>query len=82
MSKELQIKIVSLKEVLFHDYVDAVTLPTMTGEITVLPNHVPLVSQLAKGTIHANFEGKSKVFEIDGGFMEVTSDSRLTVLLP
>ena len=81
MSSELQLKIVSLREVVYNDYVDSVTLPTKAGEITVLPHHAPLISHLAKGTIHAKFEGKDKTFPIDGGFMEVTSDSRLTVLL-
>ena len=81
MSKELELKIVSLKEVVKHDYVDSVTLPTKAGEITVLPNHAPLISHLAKGTIIAKFEGQQKPFEIDGGFMEVTAGSRLTVLL-
>ncbi len=81
MSDTLQLKIVSLKEVVYNDYVDSVTLPTKAGEITVLPNHVPLISHLAKGTIRARFEGQQKPFEIDGGFMEVTPDSRLTVLL-
>lgn len=81
MSDTLQLKIVSLREVVYNDYVDSVTLPTKSGEITVLPNHVPLISHLAKGTIRAKFEGQQKPFEIDGGFMEVTSDSRLTILL-
>ena len=82
MSKgKLQLKIVSLKEVVYNDYVDSVTPPTKSGEITVLPNHAPLISHLAKGTIRAKFEGKDKSFPVDGGFMEVTSDSRLTVLL-
>ena len=81
MSKELQLKIVSLKEVVYNDYVDSVTLPTKSGEITVLPNHAPLISHLASGTIRAKSAGQQKPFEIDGGFMEVTSDSRLTVLL-
>ena len=81
MSKELQLKIISLKEVVYNDYVDSVTLPTKAGEITVLPNHVPLISHLAKGTIRAKSTGQQKPFPIDGGFMEVTPDSRLTVLL-
>lgn len=81
MASELQLKIVSLKEVVYNDYVDSVTLPTKAGEITVLPNHAPLISHLAKGTIRARFEGQQKPFEIDGGFMEVTPDSRLTILL-
>ena len=78
---ELQLKIVSLKEVVYNDYVDSVTLPTMMGEITVLPKHAPLISHLKKGTIRAKFKGQQKPFEIQGGFMEVTPDSRLTILL-
>lgn len=78
---ELQLKIVSLKEVAYNDYADSVTLPTKSGEITVLPHHASLISHLAKGTIRAKFAGQSKLFEISGGFMEVTPDSRLTVLL-
>ena len=81
MSSELQLKIVSLKEVVYNDYVDSVTLPTKSGEITVLPNHAPLISHLAKGTIRAKSAGQQRPFEIDGGFMEVTHDSRLIVLL-
>ncbi len=81
MARELQLQIVSLKEVVFRDSVDSVTLPTKVGEITVLPNHAPLISHLKKGTIRAKFKGQQKSFEIDGGFMEVSPDSRLTVLL-
>ena len=81
MASELQLKIVSLKEVVHNDYVDSVTLPTKAGEITVLPNHAPLISHLSKGTIRAKSAGKEQPFEIDGGFMEVDKESRLTVLL-
>lgn len=78
--ESLDLNIVSLSKVVFHDYVDSVTLPTTSGEITVLPNHAPLISHLAKGAIRAKFEGQQKQFEIQGGFMEVTADSRLTIL--
>ena len=81
MSSELQLKIVSLREVVYNDYVDSVTLPTKAGEITVLPHHAPLISHLAKGTIRAKSEGQQKSFPLEGGFMEVTSGSRLTILL-
>ena len=82
MSKsELELKIVSLQNVVHHDYVDSVTLPTTSGEITVLPNHAALISQLQKGTILAHAGGKELPFEISGGFVEVTHGSRLTVLL-
>lgn len=78
---KLQLKIVSLKEVVFHDYVDSVTLPTKSGEITVLPHHVPLISHLEKGTVRAKSKSQQTPFDIEGGFMEVSGDSRVTVLL-
>ncbi len=77
----IELKLVSLKRVEFHDYVDAVTLPTKSGEITVLPNHAPLISHLAKGSIRAKAVGAAKIFDISGGFMEVDRHNRLTVLL-
>jgi len=67
---KLELKLVSLKEVVFQDYVDSVTLPTKSGEITVLPNHAALISQLEKGTVRAKAEGSEKPFEISGGFTE------------
>ena len=77
----IELKLVSLKNVLFHDYVDSVTLPTTSGEITVLPNHAALISSLKKGTVLARFKGQQKPFEINGGFLEVAGGSRLTILL-
>ncbi|MDO8564625.1 MAG: hypothetical protein Q7R88_01375 [bacterium] len=77
----IELKMVSLKQVIHHDYVDSVTLPTKAGEITVLPNHTALISALGAGTIRARAGGKELPFQIQGGFMEVTPDSRLVVLL-
>lgn len=81
MSGRLHLKIISLKEVVYDSPVASVTLPTKAGEITVLPGHVPLISHLTKGTIRTKCKGEQKPFEIEGGFMEVAQDSRLTVLL-
>lgn len=78
---ELELKILSLREVVAHDYADSVTLPTTSGEITVLPNHTPLISALVSGTIRAKFKEGERSFAVQGGFVEVTPDSRLTVLL-
>ena len=79
---ELELKIISLKEVVYNDYVDSVTLPTAAGEITVLPHHAPLISELKGGAIRARANGAAeKTFPIDGGFIEVSHRNRLTVLI-
>lgn len=79
--KTLELKLVSLKDVPFHDYVDSVTLPTKAGEITVLPGHVALISALGKGTIRARLGGDEEAFPVGSGFLEVDTHSRLTILL-
>jgi F-type H+-transporting ATPase subunit epsilon len=78
---ELELKIVSLKEVVYNDFVDSVTLPTTTGEITVLPHHAGLISELKSGAIRARSGSGEKKFPIAGGFLEVESQSRLTLLI-
>jgi F-type H+-transporting ATPase subunit epsilon len=60
--------------------VDGVTLPTQEGEITVLPGHVPLVSNLKPGVVTLH-EGKEQEYlAVSGGFIEVQPGGRLIVL--
>ena len=61
------------------DKVKFATLPTSTGELTILPSHSPLMSVLGTGeTIIATEEGESSVF-VDGGLLLV-SDDKVEVL--
>ena len=40
----INFKIATPERVVFKDEVDSITLPTVMGEITILPNHIPLIS--------------------------------------
>lgn len=52
-----------------------ITLPTKAGEITVLPNHIPLVSSLMPGVIQIKKkDGQEEIISISGGFLEVLKD--------
>ncbi len=51
--------------------VDQVTLPTTEGEITILPDHVPLVAGLKSGDIVAISNGEHIPMAVVGGFIEV-----------
>lgn len=76
--KDIKLKIVTPEKIIFEDMVSQVSVSTVLGEITILPNHIPLVSQLAPGEIivkHGN--GKSKeedLMAVSGGFVEVLPD--------
>jgi len=53
------------------ELVDKVIVPTKLGEITVLPNHIPIVSELASGDVVAMSNGDDIPFAVVGGFVEV-----------
>ncbi len=57
-----------------------IILPTMAGEITVLPHHVPLISVLKAGTMRIATGEKTVEKEIEGGILEVERD-RAVILL-
>ncbi len=59
------------KEVMSED-VEAVYVSTPTGEIGILPHHIPLVTALVEGEIKVIVHGKESYFAIGGGFMQVT----------
>lgn len=80
--KTLQFKIVTPERVVFEDTVDAVILPTVEGEITVLPHHIPLVSLLQAGILRIKKDAEeiplavsSGVIEVDGGRVVVLADT-------
>lgn len=60
--------------------VDGVTLPTQEGEITVLPGHIPLVSNLRPGVVTLHIGAEREYLAASGGFIEVQPDGRLIVL--
>ena len=71
MSKHLKLKIVTPERLILEEMVDQVSLPTTEGEITVLPDHIPLISGLASGDVVAVANGEYVPMAIVGGFVEI-----------
>jgi F-type H+-transporting ATPase subunit epsilon len=57
-----------------------VIAPTLSGEISVLPNHVPIISVLKSGTLTIRTTEKDITREIESGIMELDKD-RMVILL-
>lgn len=74
MSKLLQLKIVTPEKLILEESVEYVSLPTKEGEITVLPNHIPLIAPLASGDIVAFVNGEHLPIAVVGGFIEVKNN--------
>ena len=67
----MQIEIVTPEKIAYSEEADQVTLPTADGEITVLPNHVPLVTKLLPGELIVKKGGQYIVLASGGGFAEI-----------
>src|SRR5208283_3233883 len=79
MAYSLKLEIVTPEAKVYSDDVDMVTLTGIEGEMGILPNHVPLMTQLVAGEIVAR-KGQDTIFLATGdGFVQVTGD-RVSVL--
>lgn len=77
----LHLVIASVGENLYDGPAVSATLPGSAGEMTILPNHEPLVTTLKAGKITVRIaNADDKEFTIEGGVLE-TSGTRAVVLV-
>jgi len=75
----LKLEIVTPEAKIFSDDVDMVTLTGSEGEMGILPQHMPLMTQLIAGEIVVN-KGRETIFlAVGDGFVQVTGD-RVSIL--
>ena len=75
----LHFELVSPAKLLFSGDVESVVLPGTEGEMTILPQHAPLLTSLKPGiVVVTSAKGAEKIF-VRGGFAEV-NPTGLTVL--
>ncbi len=58
----------------------SLSCPTTLGEITILPNHIPLVANLIPGELHAKSGNEDFFLYVAGGFVEVRAQNQVVVL--
>jgi F-type H+-transporting ATPase subunit epsilon len=75
----IKLEIVTPEAKTFSDDVDMVTLTGTEGEMGILPQHMPLMTQLVAGEITAR-KGTENIFlAVGDGFVQVTGD-RVAIL--
>ncbi|MDP3696911.1 MAG: F0F1 ATP synthase subunit epsilon [Candidatus Taylorbacteria bacterium] len=78
----MRLNIVSLKGLEFDGEVSSLNLKTTSGEITVLDNHRPLITQLAKGeAVVVKENGEKLNFDIGSGFLEVGANNEANLMI-
>ncbi len=58
---------------------DAVIAPSVMGQVTILPEHRPLLAEMEAGPIILKSGATSESFAVSGGFLEVAGDT-VTIL--
>ena len=67
----IQCEVVSQDRALFSGPADMVIAPGSEGEMGILPNHAPLLTNLNYGFLRVRHGDQEEVFTIAGGVMEV-----------
>ena len=77
----LTLKIATPEKLIYEDNeLISATLPTSEGEITILPNHIPLVAKLGSGEITIRKKGKTDSFVCTGGFLKLDAQGNIVIL--
>ncbi|MDM5147215.1 F0F1 ATP synthase subunit epsilon [Candidatus Persebacteraceae bacterium Df01] len=76
----VKIEVVSSEKTLYSGEVTMLVVPGVAGELGILPNHAPLLTNIKPGVIKLNLpDGKEDFIYVSGGILEVQPD-KVTVL--
>lgn len=75
----LTLEIVTPEARVYSDTIDTVVIPTTTGEIGILPGHIPLLTQVQAGELCVTKDAKEEYIIIGDGFAEIEGD-RVSIL--
>jgi F-type H+-transporting ATPase subunit epsilon len=70
----LTLEIVTPEARVYSEAVDTVVIPTVEGEIGILPGHIPLVAQVGAGELRATKGNVTQLLVVGGGFAQVSGD--------
>ncbi len=74
MANKIHLEIITPEKLVLRAEVDEVVLPGLTGELGVLPDHEPLITQLKTGVLAYRQAGSQQKLHVSGGFAEVLPD--------
>lgn len=75
----LHLEIVTPESRVFSGNASFVVVPGVEGELGILPEHIPLLTEIRPGELAVTTEEGEKIFAVGGGFFEVRPD-RVSVL--
>jgi F-type H+-transporting ATPase subunit epsilon len=79
MADKINLEVITPERLVLRAPVDEVVVPGLDGELGILPDHSPLISQLRTGVLSYRLGNERKQMHVSGGFVEVLAD-RVSVL--
>ena len=76
----MKVVIAKVDENLYDGEATSLTVPGAAGEMTVLPEHMPIMTTLKQGTITVRGPEGEKTFDIESGVLEVRRDGATVIL--
>lgn len=70
----LTLEIVTPDARVYSDTIDTVVIPTVEGEVGILPGHIPLLTQVQDGELRVTKGTETTFLAVSGGFAEVAGD--------
>lgn len=70
----MNVSLISPERVLFEGTASSVVAPAFDGEVGVLTGHAPMVTLLGAGTLRLESGGATRLFAVEGGFLQVVDD--------
>lgn len=70
----LTLEIVTPDARVYSDTIDSVVIPTVEGEVGILPGHIALLAQIENGELRVTKGNSLQLLAVSGGFVEVEGD--------
>ncbi|WP_026696004.1 F0F1 ATP synthase subunit epsilon [Peribacillus kribbensis] len=77
--KTLQVSVVTPDGPVFDADAEMVSTKAKSGDLGVLPGHIPMVAPLEIGSVRLKKDGKTEFIAVSGGLLEVRPD-KVTIL--
>ncbi|MFH1498664.1 MAG: ATP synthase F1 subunit epsilon [Verrucomicrobiota bacterium] len=71
----LTLEIVTPEARVYSDTIDTVVIPTVQGEIGILPGHLPLLTQVEAGELRVTKAGREERLVVGNGFAQISGDT-------
>jgi F-type H+-transporting ATPase subunit epsilon len=76
----MNLQIITPEKQLLTEQITSISCPTTEGQITILPGHIPLVTNLTSGELIVKSGDNEHYLHVAGGFVEVQKNNQIVIL--